>query len=130
MAIAAGPAVPLGPARLSTTTGWPRILPAASAITRCHKSIPLPAGQGMMSVMGLLGKSATLSETAGRAKADAAPIAPAPCRNFRRRMAFLPRSVDQRSGHSWTDAWLALWFVLAAQSRVLSSVRPAHAHAH
>jgi hypothetical protein len=51
----AGPTVPLPPALLSTTIGWPRCLPAASAIARMAMSVEPPAGHGTISVTGFTG---------------------------------------------------------------------------
>ena len=53
----AGPTVPPPPALLSTAIGWPMIFDALSAIARIAMSVDPPAGQGTISVIGLVGYS-------------------------------------------------------------------------
>ena len=52
----AGPFMPLPPGRFSITTGWPRCFAAISPSLRRCRSVPPPAGQGQISVIGLAGK--------------------------------------------------------------------------
>src|SRR5258706_9302815 len=52
----AGPFMPLPPGRFSISTGWPRTPAAICAILRRCRSVPPPAGQGQIRVMGLDGK--------------------------------------------------------------------------
>ncbi len=51
----AGPTVPLAPALLSMTIGWPRCFDAASAMARMAMSVAPPAGQGTIRVTGFVG---------------------------------------------------------------------------
>src|ERR1700755_1523389 len=50
-----GPTVPPPPALLSITMGWPMNFDALSAIARIEMSVDPPAGQGTISVIGLVG---------------------------------------------------------------------------
>src|ERR1700759_4375947 len=68
----AGPTVPAPPALLAMTMGWPMNFEALSAIARIEISVDPPAGQGTISVIGLVGYSCA---SAGLAKIAAAAIA-------------------------------------------------------
>src|SRR5436305_14666245 len=68
----AGPTVPPPPALLSVAIGWPRCLEAASAIARIEMSVEPPAGQGTISVIGLVGYSCAKATLQGAMSANAA----------------------------------------------------------
>src|SRR5258708_26995388 len=79
---------PLAPCRLSTTMFWLRAMPSGWAMMRVTMSVPLPAPNGTMMVMGRLGYA---SAAAAAHEKAAMPIASAPpARTIRSRSRILP----------------------------------------
>src|SRR5262249_25102126 len=100
-ATAALPMVPPAPARFSTTIGWPSWLESWSKTSRGTTSTALPAPNGTIALIGLVGQACARA-TYGKADSAAAPAAI--CRN-RRRGSFifimdLPPSIGARGART------------------------------
>jgi hypothetical protein len=93
--------VPPAPARFSTTIGWPSWLESWSKTSRGTTSTALPAPNGTIALIGLVGQACARA-TYGKADSAAAPAAI--CRN-RRRGSFifimdLPPSIGARGART------------------------------
>jgi hypothetical protein len=60
VAIAEWPTTPEPPVRLTTLTGWPRSFSIRLPIMRATASVPPPAPQGTISVIGRVGHAAAV----------------------------------------------------------------------
>jgi hypothetical protein len=78
----------MAPGRFSTTTGWPRRCDSAGTMARTSTSPPPPAAQGMMILIGLVGKLLDCAQAVGARPANA-PAVNAPITRRREGCCFM-----------------------------------------